>query len=40
MKKENKNADTIEWEREIDKLVYSLYELDKEEIKIIDENIK
>jgi hypothetical protein len=38
-KKENKNADTSNWEREIDKLVYKLYDLTEEEIKIIEENI-
>ena len=34
-KKENKNADTTAWEQEIDGLVYRLYELCEEEIKII-----
>lgn len=29
-------ADTTEWEKEIDKLVYSLYELNEEEIRIIE----
>jgi type II restriction/modification system DNA methylase subunit YeeA len=38
-KKENKNANTSNWEQEIDKLVYKLYDLTKEEIKIIEENI-
>jgi adenine-specific DNA-methyltransferase len=35
-KNENKNADMIEWEREIDQLVYKLYDLNEEEIKIIE----
>jgi hypothetical protein len=35
-KKENKNADTSEWEREIDQLVYKLYDLNEEEIRIIE----
>jgi hypothetical protein len=38
-KKENPNTDTSNWEQEIDKLVYKLYDLTKEEIKIIEENI-
>jgi hypothetical protein len=36
-KKENKYADTREWEREIDRLVYRLYDLTEEEIKIIEQ---
>ncbi|MEM5777844.1 MAG: TaqI-like C-terminal specificity domain-containing protein, partial [Candidatus Aenigmatarchaeota archaeon] len=36
VKKANPKADTIEWEREIDRLVYQLYELTEEEIKIIE----
>ncbi len=36
-KKQNPEADTTEWEREIDELVYRLYGLTKEEIKIIEE---
>ncbi|MEP0860501.1 MAG: hypothetical protein HRF52_03580 [Ignavibacterium sp.] len=35
-KKQNKNADTSQWEREIDNLVYQLYELTPEEIEIIE----
>jgi len=35
-KKQNKNADTSNWEREIDELVYKLYDLTEEEIKIIE----
>lgn len=38
-KKENPQADTSPWEREIDQLVYQLYDLTEEEIKIL-ENIK
>ncbi|MEJ5352645.1 MAG: TaqI-like C-terminal specificity domain-containing protein [Melioribacteraceae bacterium] len=34
-KKENPQADTSQWEREIDQLVYKLYDLTEEEIKII-----
>jgi adenine-specific DNA-methyltransferase len=35
-KKENHAADTSEWEKEIDKLVYQLYKLEPEEIEIIE----
>jgi hypothetical protein len=35
-KKKNHAADTIEWEKEIDQLVYKLYELTDEEIKIVE----
>jgi type I restriction-modification system DNA methylase subunit len=35
-KKENPQADTSDWEREIDRLVYKLYELTEEEKKIIE----
>ncbi len=35
-KKENPQADTIDLEREIDRMVYKLYELTEEEIKIIE----
>jgi len=35
-KKQNLNADTSEWEREIDELVYRLYDLTKEEVRIIE----
>ncbi len=37
-KKENKNEDTSYWENEIDQLVYGLYDLTPDEIKIIEEN--
>ncbi len=36
VKKENHAADTIEWEKEIDVLVYKLYELTEEEIAIVE----
>ncbi len=39
-KKQNPQTDTIEWEREIDQLVYRLYELIYEEVKIIDPEIE
>ncbi|MGB4292112.1 MAG: TaqI-like C-terminal specificity domain-containing protein, partial [Bacteroidales bacterium] len=35
-KKQNKNADTSEWEREIDRLVYGLYGLSEEDIRIVE----
>jgi len=35
-KKENSKTDTSELEREIDRLVYGLYDLTDEEIKIIE----
>ncbi|MGK9475369.1 Eco57I restriction-modification methylase domain-containing protein [Melioribacter sp. OK-6-Me] len=35
-KKANPNTDTTAWEREIDQLVYRLYDLTEEEIKIIE----
>ena len=35
-KKENPKANTIAWEREIDQLVYQLYELTDEEIMIVE----
>ena len=35
-KKQNPAADTSQWEREIDKLVYRLYELTEEETRIIE----
>ncbi|MGB4292283.1 MAG: hypothetical protein WBJ37_05300 [Bacteroidales bacterium] len=38
--KQDKNADMSQWEREIDRLVYRLYGLSEEEIKIIEENRK
>jgi hypothetical protein len=34
-KKENPQADTGEWEREIDRLVYRLYDLTEEEIQVV-----
>ena len=37
-KKENKDSDTKELEKEIDTLVYELYGLSEEEIKIIEES--
>ena len=37
-KKQNPQANTIEWEKEIDGLVYQLYQLTEEEIKIIEIN--
>ncbi len=37
-KKSNPQADTSDWEREIDRLVYKLYELTEEEIKIIEDS--
>ena len=36
-KQENPQADTSEWEKEIDQLVYQLYGLTDEEIKVIEE---
>jgi adenine-specific DNA-methyltransferase len=39
-KKENPKADTSQLENEIDKLVYKLYNLTPEEIKIIEESVK
>jgi hypothetical protein len=39
-KKENKSADTTFWEREIDGLVYKLYALTEEEVRIIEESPK
>jgi len=35
-KKQNPQTDTGEWEREIDRLVYRLYDLTEEEVKIIE----
>jgi len=35
-KKGNPQADTSTWEREIDSLVYRLYELTEEEIEIVE----
>jgi len=35
-KKQNPQTDTGEWEKEIDRLVYKLYNLTEEEIKIIE----
>jgi hypothetical protein len=36
-KEQNPQADTAEWEKEIDRLVYRLYDLTKEEVRIIKE---
>lgn len=36
LKKQNPQADTVELENQIDALVYQLYELTEEEIKIIE----
>ncbi|GIV39967.1 MAG: hypothetical protein KatS3mg033_1767 [Thermonema sp.] len=35
-KKQDKNADTTQWEREIDEMVYELYGLTEEEIKVVE----
>ncbi|MGQ9846779.1 MAG: restriction endonuclease, partial [Bacteroidales bacterium] len=35
-KKQNPQADTSHWEREIDRLVYKLYDLTEEEIRIVE----
>ncbi len=40
LKKEDSNADTSKLEAEIDKMVYQLYELTPEEIKIVEESVK
>ena len=40
IKKDNPDADTSELENEIDQLVYQLYELTEEEIKIVEESVK
>jgi len=37
-KKQNPQTDTGEWEREIDRLVYKLYDLNEEEIRIVENN--
>lgn len=39
-KKQNPDADTSELEREIDELVYKLYQLTPEEIKVIERDVK
>ena len=39
-KKQDPEKDTTELEREIDKLVYGLYELTPEEIAVIEESVK
>ena len=39
-KKKNPQADTSAWENEIDKLVYELYGLTEEEIKVVEGNTK
>jgi hypothetical protein len=38
-KKQNPDAETSPWEREIDELVYRLYDLTKEEVRIIEDGI-
>jgi len=38
-KQQNPHTDTGEWEKEIDRLVYKLYDLSEEEIKIIESSI-
>ncbi len=40
LKKGNFDADTIEYEREIDQLVYELYDLTPEEIEIVEKSVK
>jgi len=39
-KQQNPNADTSKWEQEIDIIVYKLYELTYNEVKIIDPEIE
>jgi len=39
-KKRNPQANTSKYEKEIDNLVYQLYDLTEEEIKIVEGNIK
>jgi len=38
-KRQNPKADTSPWEKEIDELVYRLYDLTAEEVRIIEEGI-
>ena len=38
LKKQNPTADTTDLEAQIDKLVYELYDLTEEEIKIVEKN--
>ena len=38
-KKQNPSADTTRWEREIDTLVYKLYDLTDEEIQVVEGNV-
>ncbi|AVZ29747.1 hypothetical protein [Nodularia spumigena] len=40
IKRQNSKADTRELEREIDEIVYQLYGLTEEEIRIIEESVK
>ncbi len=40
LKKEKKDTDTTALEKEIDQLVYQLYELTPEEIAIVEESVK
>jgi hypothetical protein len=35
-KQRNPNTDTSQWEKEIDEMVYKLYDLTEEEIEIIE----
>ncbi|HQK41579.1 MAG TPA: TaqI-like C-terminal specificity domain-containing protein, partial [bacterium] len=37
-KKQNQTAEISHWEREIDELVYKLYDLNEEEIRIVENN--
>lgn len=39
-KKENPYADTSDLEKEIDQMVYELYELTKEEVKVVEDSVK
>jgi len=39
VKKQNPNAGTSAWEREIDELVYKLYDLTEEEVRLIEEHV-
>jgi hypothetical protein len=39
-KRRDAGADTSAWEREIDELVYALYDLTPEEIKLVEESAK
>jgi len=39
-KKENPDADTSELEKKIDQMVYKLYGLSEDEIKVVEENLE